>query len=1190
MRDDSGIKGRMPGYRVVILTLDSHAAGPALRAMDRLSLDYPGLSVSVHAAAEWGETPGAFEAARDAVETGDIIVANLLFLEEHISRILPSLEARRDQCDAMIGIIADAAIVKLTRMGSLDMQAPESGARRLMKKLRGSSKPSSSSGADKMALLRRLPKILRFIPGKSQDLRAWFLTMQYWLGGSDDNVEAMIRFLINRYATGTGWDAAPEAAAPVEYPDAGLYHPDLPERITTDPARLPAPDGAELTVGLLMMRSYVLSSDTAHYDAVIRAFEARGVRVLAAFAGGLDGRPAIDTYFRNGDAVHIDAMVSLTGFSLVGGPAYNDNASAIDVLEGLDIPYVAAHPLEFQTLNQWAESAQGLGPIETTMLIALPELDGATNPTVFAGRHGEAGCQGCAHRCANVSDAKAMAPCPERIDSLVEKTLRLAKLRRMERAEQRVGIVLFGFPPNAGATGTAAYLDVFRSLFNTLIRLMAEGYTVDVPSSVEDLRAAVLQGNAAQYGQEANVAAHVSADTIVRTTPPLAEVEAVWGPAPGRVQSDGRGVFVLGQQFGNVFVGVQPAFGYEGDPMRLLFEKGFAPTHAFVAFYLWLRNTFSADVILHFGMHGALEFMPGKQAGLGARDWPDRLIGEMPNVYLYASNNPSEATLAKRRSGAVTVTHMTPPLAQSGLYKGLSELKDSLTRWRSMDPDAPERADLEALIADQAEAVDMSGVAPDALWLKLLETEDALIPDGLHIVGEKISDAARAEYISIMQGADEETRARVDQLLQEETELDALCRALGGHFIPPVPGGDLIRSADVLPTGRNIHAFDPFRMPTAFACQDGAKQAQLLLDTHETLPRTVALVLWGSDNIKSDGGPIAQALALMGCTPRFDSFGRLAGADLIPLAALGRPRIDVIMTLSGIFRDLLPLQTRMLAEAALTCASADEPLDQNFIRAHALAYMEKTGCTLEDAALRVFSNAEGAYGSNVNQLVDSSAFGDEDELADAYEARKSFAYGTDGKASANADLLQAQLAEVDVAYQNLESVELGVTTVDHYFDTLGGIARAVKRAKGAEAAVYIGDQTRGTGQVRTLRDQVALETRARSLNPKFYEGLLKHGSEGVRQIEAHVTNTLGWSATTGQVDPWVYQRISETFVLDAEMRQRLADLNPTASSRMANRLLEAHDRNYWSPDAETLAALQDAADALEDQLEGIAAQ
>ncbi|MGR3491496.1 MAG: cobaltochelatase subunit CobN, partial [Shimia sp.] len=390
----------------------------------------------------------------------------------------------------------------------------------------------------------------------------------------------------------------------------------------------------------------------------------------------------------------------------------------------------------------------------------------------------------------------------------------------------------------------------------------------------------------------------------------------------------------------------------------------------------------------------------------------------------------------------------------------------------------------------------------------------------------------------------------------------------------------------------NIHAFDPFRMPTAFALQDGWKQAEVLLAAQPRLPRTVALVLWGSDNIKSDGGPLSQALALMGARPRFDGHGRLSGARLIPLAELGRPRIDVVMTLSGIFRDLLPLQTRLLAEAAHLAATAvDEPLAQNFIRANALAYAEKTGCGMEEAALRVFSNAEGAYGSNVGTLVDQSGFDDEDELADAYQARKSFAYGTNGKCAPQRELLEETLASVDVAYQNLESVELGVTTVDHYFDTLGGIARAVKRARGGtDPAVFIGDQTTGGAKVRTLKDQVALETRSRSLNPKWFEGMLKHGHEGVRQIEAQVTNTMGWSATTGQVDPWVYQRISETFVLDDAMRKRLVELNPQASVRMANRLLEASDRAYWAPDAETLAALQDAADALEDRLEGIAAE
>ena len=427
--------------------------------------------------------------------------------------------------------------------------------------------------------------------------------------------------------------------------------------------------------------------------------------------------------------------------------------------------------------------------------------------------------------------------------------------------------------------------------------------------------------------------------------------------------------------------------------------------------------------------------------------------------------------------------------------------------------------------------------------------------------------------------------------LESGSELDGLMRALAGRFVAPVPGGDVMRSPEILPTGRNIHAFDPFRMPTVFAMEEGRKQAELLLETHGTVPRSVALVLWGSDNIKTDGAPLAQALALIGAEPRFDAFGRLAGSDLVPLEALGRPRVDVVMTLSGIFRDLLPLQTRMLAEAALKAAEADEPEEMNPIRAHALAHMAETGCGIEEAALRVFSNAEGAYGSNVNGLVESSAFGDEDELADAYEKRKSFAYGMNGKAAPNPALLTRMLSGVEVAYQNLESVELGVTTVDHYFDTLGGISRAVRRARGQEASVYISDTTRGAGKVRTLTDQVALETRSRVAQPEMVRGHAQArlrrrapdrgaGDEHARLV-GHDRVRSSPGSTSGCRRPSCSTRRCARGCRSSTRWPR---------ARMANRLLEASDRAYWQPDAATLDALRDAADALEDRMEGVAAE
>ena len=362
------------------------------------------------------------------------------------------------------------------------------------------------------------------------------------------------------------------------------------------------------------------------------------------------------------------------------------------------------------------------------------------------------------------------------------------------------------------------------------------------------------------------------------------------------------------------------------------------------------------------------------------------------------------------------------------------DLKASIGRWRGLEADAPERHDLALLIQAQAAQVDLSEAEPcwdaperriQSLQQQILDVEYALIPHGLHVVGEPMSAEARRETLANVadagSGAD---LAHMDQLLSEDHEISGLLRALDARFIRPVPGGDLIRSPEILPTGRNLHGFDPFRIPSAFALQDGARQAGLLLETHvasgRPLPETVALVLWGTDNLKSEGGPIAQALALLGAAPRFDSFGRLCGATLLPLADVGRPRVDVMLTLSGIFRDLLPLQTRMLAEACWLAASADEPEEMNFVRKHALAHMQANGCDLETAALRVFSNADGAYGSNVNMLVDSGRWEDEDELGDMFSKRKCFAHGRNGQAAQQSQLMASVLSGVDLAYQNLE--------------------------------------------------------------------------------------------------------------------------------------------------------------------------
>jgi magnesium chelatase subunit H len=1246
--------------RVVLVTMDSHLASAAERANRQLSRELPGLTLTVHAAGEWGADGAALQRCHADIASGDIVIVTMLFMEDHFLPVLPALKARREHCDAMVCAMSASEVMSLTRMGKFSMDKPASGALALLKRLRGKgstqdNKTGSTAGAQQMKMLRRLPKILRFVPGTAQDVRAYFLTLQYWLAGSQQNIGNLVHMLVHRYAAGPreGLRALARPQPPLEYPELGVYHPRMAGEgvhngMSADIAQLPrvATSGKRGTVGVLVMRSYLLAGNAGHYDGVITALEARGLRVIPAFATGLDSRPAIEEYFFDNGRSRIDALVSLTGFSLVGGPAYNDSKAAEEMLARLDVPYLAVTPVEFQTLESWGSSERGLLPVEATMMIAIPELDGSTGPMVFGGRTDAAGsaCHGCDRACTfkQAEHDHDMHTCSERADVLAARIGRLVDLRRSERAERRVAAVLFNFPPNAGNTGTAAFLSVFESLHNLLKAMQREGYTVEVPATVDELRERVIRGNAETFGATANVHARIAVDDHVRRERWLKAIEAQWGPAPGKQQSNGSSIFVLGERFGNVFVGIQPAFGYEGDPMRLLFERGFAPTHAFSAFYRWLKEDFNAHAVLHFGTHGALEFMPGKQAGLSGDCWPDRLIGDLPNFYLYASNNPSEGTIAKRRAAATLISYLTPPVAQAGLYRGLVDLKGALDRYRSLEPQAQaERAELAVMLQAQAAELELASAEPAwgetadariaALSDAVLELEYTLIPHGLHVVGKAPSARERVDLLlsvaeashghrperaavdALVAGqapaaalalggmAVDETSlnlfkelAAIDRQLAQDHEIAGLMHALDGRFVRPAPGGDVLRTPAILPTGRNLHGFDPFRIPSAYAVKDGSRQAERLLQRHQAdghaFPESIALVLWGTDNLKTEGAPIAQALALIGAKPRFDSYGRLAGAELLPLEQLGRPRVDVIVTLSGIFRDLLPLQIKLLAEASFLAASADEPTHLNFVRKHALAYQAEHGGDLEGAALRVFGNAEGAYGANVNHLVDSSRWEEDDELAETYSRRKGYAYGRSGRPVQQTKLLSSVLAGVELAYQNIDSVELGVTTVDTYFDTLGGISRAIQRAKGKEcevAPVYIGDQTRGDGVVRTLSEQVALETRTRMLNPKWYEGMLEHGYEGVRQIEIHITNTMGWSATTGQVQPWVYQQLTETFLLDPAMRERLAKLNPTASAKLATRLLEASARQFWQPDDAMLDALKRAGEELEDRLEGV---
>ncbi|HEV2882268.1 MAG TPA: cobaltochelatase subunit CobN [Pyrinomonadaceae bacterium] len=438
---------------------------------------------------------------------------------------------------------------------------------------------------------------------------------------------------------------------------------------------------------------------------------------------------------------------------------------------------------------------------------------------------------------------------------------------------------------------------------------------------------------------------------------------------------------------------------------------------------------------------------------------------------------------------------------------------------------------------------------------------------------------------------------KIEEQLRDNRELDAFARALRGEYIEPGPGADIVQNPSILPTGRNTHAVNPYGVPSDLAFARAERLVKLLLERHRTehgrYPAAMALVLWGLDNIKTQGEGVAQALWLLGVRPVRDGMNRVTDVEAIPLEQLGRPRIDVVMTVSGIFRDLFGATMNLLDRAVQCVAALDEPPESNYVRRNIRARMETEACPFAEAALRVFSNAAGNYGTNVNFMVMDSQWEADDTLADLFVTRKCFAYGRDaeGRALEGREAraaLNGALARVEATYQNIDSFEIGITDVDHYFEYLGGVSKAVEKQTDSRPAIYLSDALSRDAKVRSVEETIRLETRTKTLNPKWYEGMLKHGFRGVAEIESHVANTFGWSATADAVDDWVYTEVAETFVLDEQMLERLRELNPHSARSLVARLLEAEGRGFWQAEADMIERLRDIFTGLEDRIEGVA--
>ena len=526
------------------------------------------------------------------------------------------------------------------------------------------------------------------------------------------------------------------------------------------------------------------------------------------------------------------------------------------------------------------------------------------------------------------------------------------------------------------------------------------------------------------------------------------------------------------------------------------------------------------------------------------------------------------------------------------------ELKDTLRMIASFDRSEIGARALPDLIDEKVKADDSvtdfstkEREIIDEVFNRSLET---LLVGGVEAAASYLSD-----HIQVERAASRPMFVLLEQVreqLQTNNEVESLLRALRGEYIEAGPGADIVQNPAILPTGRNTHAINPYLVPSNVAFARAESVTKNLLERYQQengrYPFAMALVLWGLDNIKTQGEGVAQALWLLGVRPIRDSLNRATEVEAIPLTELGRPRIDVVMTVSGIFRDLFSPTMQLLDKAVRLVAQLDETAEENYVRRHLLEQLDTEGCDFDEAVTRVFSNAPGNYGTNVNFMVMDSQWDREETLGDLFVTRKCFAYGRDSSGSAiqgreARSAMDRALSRVDATYQNIDTFEIGITDVDHYFEYLGGISKAVEKRANARPSIYLADSLSRDARVRSLEETVRLETRAKTLNPKWFEGMLKHGFRGVAEIENHVSNTFGWSATADAVDDWIYTDVAETFLLDEQMLERLQSLNPHSAHALVGRLLEAYGRGYWEPDEALLDKLREISGQLEDRLEGV---
>jgi cobaltochelatase CobN len=962
----------------------------------------------------------------------------------------------------------------------------------------------------------------------------------YFSGGGVDNINACLRFLASFFMH------QEKIPRPRYTPAFGLFNEAAPDGLNTIPTAL-----------IIFYKSALFAGDIKPVLELTRKLATVGFRVSSAYITSLkDGEAAnsLQAYLRN---ERPDIILNLTAFA-----ARLEHAGS--VLDEANVP-VLQLTLSGGSFKAWAASQRGLGGADLAMSVVLPEFDGRIIAGAISFR------EEIQYNKALEFTRSSNIPSEPGIEYTADLALSWTKLARTPRADRRLALIISDYPAKEGRTGYAVGLDTPASLIAIASRLDAEGYRVGSTGCA---------GALARLLSQTDLTPTLSVSDYRRLLTSLApeftdQVCTTWGEPHEDASVVAEKYHFAIMKTGNLIIAVQPDRGHAASRKDEYHDTALPPRHSYMAFYLWLRKVEGVHAIVHCGTHGTLEWLPGKATALSEVCAPRAVLGPVPLIYPFIVNNPGEAAQAKRRSAAVTVGHLMPALEDAGTHGEMAELEglfDEYAEAQALDPRRAVR--LAELIMEHAAntgVAEESGVTSHEDPASALPKLDAWLCDvkgmqigiGLHVFGSVIGrQTAIAD--SLAQKVEVPDTAALERLVvsSAEAEMNALIMALDGRFVSPGPAASPYRGRlDVLPTGRNLYGLDPRAVPTKTAWELGSRTADALVIRHaqdhgEWLKRLV-LDVWGSSTMRTGGDDLAQAYALLGVCLRWDNgSARVSGFDVLPLAVLKRPRVDVTLRISGLFRDVFPEQIALFNRAVSAVAALDEMPEDNPLSADARSQSDST-------IKRVFGAAPGTYGVGLSRRLAESAWSDRGELGEAYLNATAYAYmnAENGVPAGSEFRRQVAMADAFMHVQDMPGQD--IFDSDAFAEHEGGFAAAAS-VLGNHPAIYHGD-TVETDQirVRTMREEVALVLRARATNPRWLDGQMQHGYRGAAEIAQTIDNFFAYAALTDVVTDRQFSALFDAILGDESVRHFLTTVNPAAAYAVVARFKEAIRRGLW---------------------------